>query len=153
MFTIHGEWKIEVNNSVVLQWFGGSWNEEAIIAYVKEFRQKTAPLSQNKANNGQWAILSIFEDWELGVPEIEQHVVEHCQWFRDHGCIKDCHVYTPSAAKEMQLEKMIPHTDGNYERRVFTSINDAKNWLARNNFILGKSNFFAPYKQFSELSC
>jgi hypothetical protein len=134
MFKIHGEWKIEVNNNVVLQYFGGSWNEEAIIAYVKEFREKTTPLAQNKANNGKWAILSIFEDWELGVPEIEQHVIEHCQWFKDNGCVKDCHVYSPSAAKEMLLEKMIPHTEGNYERCVFTSIKDAQDWLAKNNF-------------------
>jgi len=40
-----------------------------------------------------WAMISIFEQWELGAPEIEQHVVEHCRWFKEQGCIKDCHVY------------------------------------------------------------
>ncbi|MBL4911321.1 MAG: hypothetical protein JKX78_15090 [Alteromonadaceae bacterium] len=142
MFSIHGEWKIAVNNNILLQWFGGSWNEEAIIAYVKEFREKATPLSLNKSTQGKWAILSIFEDWELGVPAIEHHVEEHCQWFKDNGCIKDCHVYTPNATKTMQLEKMIPHTDGNYERCVFSQLSDAKAWLAQNGFVLGETTFF-----------
>jgi len=139
MFSIHGDWKIEVSNNVLLQYFSGSWNEEAIITYIKEFREKATPLAQH---NGKWAILSIFEDWELGVPEIEQHVIEHCQWFKDNGCVKDCHVYSPNAAKEMQLERMIPHTDGSYERRVFTNINEAKTWLAQCNYNLDDTNFF-----------
>jgi len=146
MFSIHGEWKLEVNNNVLLQWFGGSWNEEAIIKYIKEFREKATPLSLNKNNNGKWAILSIFEEWELGVPQIEKHVIEHCQWFKDNGCIKDCHVYTPSATKEMQLEHLIPHTEGDYERCVFTSIDEAKNWLAQYGFIINDTDFLKGHK-------
>ena len=146
MFNIHGKWKIEVNNNVVLQWFAGAWNEEAIIAYVKEFRQKATPLSKNNSTKGKWAILSIFEEWELGVPAIEQHVKEHCQWFIDHGCIKDCHVYTPNATKHMQLENMVPHTEGNYERRIFTRIEDAKSWLAQNGFDITETQFLQNYK-------
>jgi len=142
MFSIHGEWKIEVSNNVLLQYFSGSWNEEAVIAYVKEFREKATPLSLNQPNNGKWAILSIFEDWELGVPAIESHIIEHCQWFKDNGCVKDCHVYSKNAIKEMLLEKLIPHTDGAYERRVFTTINDAKNWLGQYNYTVGDTDFF-----------
>jgi len=142
MFSVHGEWKIEVSNNVLLQYFSGSWNEEAIIKYVKEFRKQATPLSLNKNNNGKWAILSIFEAWELAVPEVEQHVIEHCQWFKDNGCVKDCHVYSPSAVKEMQLERLIPQTDGNYERCVFTSINEAKAWLAKYHYIIGTTSFF-----------
>jgi len=53
MFSVHGEWQLEVNNNVLLQWFGGSWNEEAIINYVKEFREKATPLSVNKNTKGK----------------------------------------------------------------------------------------------------
>jgi len=146
MFSIHGDWKIEVSNNVLLQYFSGSWNEEAIIAYVKEFREKATPLAKNKANNGKWAILSIFEDWEMGVPAIEQHIIEHCQWFKDNGCVKDCHIYSPSSTKEMLLEKLIPHTEANYERCVFTNINDAKAWLAQSNYTIADTDFFNKFE-------
>ena len=81
-------------------------------------------------------MLSIFEDWELAVPEIESHIVEHCQRFKDIGCIKDCHIYTPSATKEMQLEQLIPHTEGNYERQVFNHIDEAIAWLKTHHFTI-----------------
>jgi len=124
MFPIHGNWRIYVTDTYVLQWFSGSWNEEAAIDYVKEYREKTAHLAGKK-----WVMLSIFDEWELGVPEIIPHVEKHCQRFKDIGCIKDCHVYSPSAVKEMQLEQMIPQTEGQYERRVFAHIDDAVLWL------------------------
>ncbi|MFT5675970.1 MAG: hypothetical protein ACI808_001906 [Paraglaciecola sp.] len=130
MFRIHGDWKIEVCGSVVVQWFSGAWNEEAIISYVKEFRSKATPLVDK-----EWAILSIFEDWELGVPAIARHVEEHCEWFKANGCIKDCHVYTPNAPKEMQLESLIPQTDEYYERQVFTNTEEAVAWLASCGFV------------------
>lgn len=131
MFSIHGKWKITVSNNIVVQWFGGAWNEEAIIQYVKEFRQKTSPLIGE-----QWAILSFFDEWELGVPGIEPIVAEHCAWFIKNGCIKDCHVYKPSALKAEQLEKMIPYSEPGYERRVFVSYDDAYAWLQSHQFKL-----------------
>ena len=124
MFDIHGDWKIEVYGDVIVQWFSGCWNEEAIIAYVTEFQTKATPLKGKK-----WAIISSFEDWELGVPEIDKHIAEHCEWFKINGCIKDCHVYSPSATKGMLLEQLTPQTEGSYERQVFTDIESAVTWL------------------------
>tara|TARA_R110002167_G_scaffold83012_6_gene226089 strand:- start:21 stop:470 length:450 start_codon:yes stop_codon:yes gene_type:complete len=134
MFSIHGEWEIEVCGHVVVQWFSGGWNEEAVISYVKEFRSKATPLIDK-----EWAILSIFEEWDLGIPEISKHVEEHCNWFKSHGCVKDCHVYTPNATKEMQLERLIPQTDAHYERKVFTNTAEALAWLASYNFNIENS--------------
>lgn len=143
MFSIHGKWKVTVSNNIVVQWFGGAWNEEAIIEYVKEFRQKTSPLIGE-----QWAILSFFDEWELGVPGIEPIVAEHCQWFITNGCVKDCHVYKPSALKAEQLEKMIPYSEPGYERRVFISSNDAYAWLQSHQF---KLSDFSTLKEFEQL--
>jgi hypothetical protein len=53
--------------------------------------------------------------------------------------VKDCHVYTPHATKEMQLERLIPQTDAYYERKVFTNTAEALAWLARYNFIIENS--------------
>lgn len=136
MLDLHGRWKLKVDNNVMMQWFADSWNEEAVIAYVNDFREKVQPLIGSK-----WAIISIFEEWKLGVPAIEKHVIEHCEWFKQNGCIKDCHIYSPDAAKEMQLEKMISHTEPGYERRVFTCINDALDWLAYEGFIISDNSF------------
>lgn len=137
---IHGQWQLEVNNNVLLEWFEGSWNEEAVVAYIEDFKKIVQPLI-----SGEWAILSIFDAWELGVPDIEPHIIKHCQWFKDHGCIKDCHVYSDSAVKRMQLEKIIPHTEGNYERLVFSDINEASNWLKECGFELHESDFLLTY--------
>jgi len=134
MFNIHGEWKIEVCGHVVVQWFSGAWNEEAIVTYVKEFQNKVYHLRSE-----QWAILSIFDDWELGVPEFEQHVIKHCDWFKNHGCVKDCHVYLPSASTKIQLERIIPHTDEYYERQVFPKVDEAITWLKSYDFFIENS--------------
>ena len=136
MFSVHGQWKIFVSDNYVLQWFGGCWNEEAAIQYTKEYRNKTAHLAGKK-----WAMLSIFEDWDLAVPEVEPHIAKHCQRFKDIGCIKDCHVYTPSATKEMQLEQLVPQSEGNYERQVFSKIDEALAWLKTHHFDIDIDQF------------
>jgi hypothetical protein len=46
MFDIHGDWRIEVHGDIIVQWFSGCWNEEAIIAYVKDFQAKATPLKE-----------------------------------------------------------------------------------------------------------
>ncbi|AGH45186.1 hypothetical protein [Paraglaciecola psychrophila] len=43
MFKVHGDWKIEVCGHVVVQCFSDGWNEEAIIAYIKDFRTQATP--------------------------------------------------------------------------------------------------------------
>lgn len=138
MFTVHGQWKILASDNYVLQWFSGCWNEEAAKQYTLEYREKTEHLIGK-----QWAMLSIFEEWELGVPEIEPYIFEHCQRFKDIGCIKDCHVYSPSATKEMQLEHLVPQTEGNYERQVFSHIDDAVSWLKHHHFNIDLTDFLA----------
>ena len=135
MFSIHGDWKIEVCGNVLVQSFSGCWNEEAIISYVKEFRAKAAPLVAK-----EWAILSIFEEWELGIPAINKHIEDHCNWFKANGCIKDCHIYTHNPPKKMLLERLIPQTDDYYERQVFTNTKEAVAWLASHKFIIENSN-------------
>ncbi len=135
MFDTHGSWEIEVNNNVVIQCFSGCWNEQAAISYIEDFRLKVAPLIGK-----EWAILSVFDDWELGVPEIHKHAEAHCDWFKANGCVKDCHVYSPCAFKEMQLEQITPQTDKNYERQVFSQTEEAKAWLASCGFVMKDSS-------------
>ena len=136
MFSVHGEWKILVKDNYVLQRFSGCWNEEAIIQYSRDFIEKTEHL-----NGTEWAIISFFDEWELGVPGIEAHTIEHCRLFKENGCIKDCHIYTRTAAKSMQLENMTPHTEGNYERRVFGEIDEAITWMKECNFTVEVDGF------------
>jgi len=136
MLPVHGRWKIKVADKVVMQWFADSWNEEAVISYIKEFKAAVTPLI-----DGEWAIISVFEQWQLGVPEIEHHVTELCQWFKQHGCIKDCHVYSRNTLKKMQLEKMIPLTEVGYERCVFNTINEAITWMEAQGFTVSQAQF------------
>ena len=138
MLPIHGRWKIKVSGNVLMQWFADSWNEEAIIAYVKEFKAAAKPLIGR-----DWAIISVFEEWESGVPEIEQHVIEHCEWFKLNGCVKDCHVYSPNGLKALQLENMIPHSEPGYERHVFGDLDGAVTWLGTHGFLLTQADFLS----------
>jgi hypothetical protein len=141
MFRIHGDWNIEVCGNVVVQNFSHGWNEEAVISYVKEFQSMATPLISK-----EWAILSIFENWDLGVPEITKHVEEHCSWFKTNGCIKDCHVYTADATKQKHLEKLIPDSDEYYERQVFTHTQVAVAWLASHGFVVGNSDIINRFE-------
>lgn len=136
MLAIHGRYKIEVDGQVVKMWFADAWNEEAVIAYIKDFKVTVAPLI-----NKNWAIISIFEQWELGVPEMEHHIVELCRWFKENGCTKDCHVYSPNIFKKMQLENIIPTTDATYERCVFENVDEAINWLGTHGFTISQPQF------------
>ena len=136
MFSVHGHWRILVKNNYVLQWFRGCWNIEAALQYKNEFKDKTAHLTGTK-----WAIVSFFDDWELGVPEIESHLHDHCERFSANGCVKDCHVYSPNAVKNMQLEKIVPQSECTYERRVFSNAKDATIWMKSCGFNIDISHF------------
>lgn len=136
MFAVHGDWRILVQKNYVLQWFSGCWNEEAAIQYSQEFREKTEHL-----NGTHWAIFSYFDEWELGVPEMESHLIEHCQQFKNNGCIKDCHIYSPSAWKSMQLENIVPQSEGKYERRVFVEDSEAIAWMKSCGFSIVTNDF------------
>tara|TARA_B110000495_G_scaffold166702_1_gene152922 strand:+ start:795 stop:1283 length:489 start_codon:yes stop_codon:yes gene_type:complete len=136
MLSVHGRWEIKIDNNVVIIWFADAWNEEAIVTFCKEFKQVTLPLI-----NKQWAIISIFEQWQLGIPAIEFHVAELCQWFKDNGCVKDCHVYSPSFLKTSQLERIIPHTDSGYERCVFTNAEMAIQWLEEQGYPISNRQY------------
>jgi len=137
MFAIDGSWKIEVNNNVILQWFECSWNEEAAIAYIKEFKKVTSQLATRP-----WAILSVLEDWELGTPEIEKHISAIAAWFIENGCTHDCHIYSRSDLKKMQLDKMIPYKEVSYERRTFGDFNESVEWLKSEGFQLSNTDLF-----------
>jgi hypothetical protein len=141
MLPLHGDWKIEVNNNVILQWFEGSWNEEAIIAYMHEFREVASQLVDRS-----WAILSVLEEWELCVPETEKHISDHAYWFIENGCTHDCHVFSKNEIKKMQLNKMIPTKCENYERRIFVDINESIEWLQSEGFELANTDFFNTLK-------
>lgn len=136
MFSVHGDWRILVQNNYVLQWFSGCWNEEAAIQYCQEFQEKTEHLKGT-----EWAIISFFDDFELGVPEMEPHLVEHCQLFKANGCIKDCHIYTPAALKGMQLENIVPQSEEDYERQVFAKADEAITWMKSCHFTIDISEF------------
>lgn len=136
MRTVHGRWKIQVDDNVVMQNFSEAWNEEAVITYIKQFKKAVAPLL-----GSEWAMVSVFEQWELGVPEIEHHVAEFCEWFKKNGCVKDCHVYSANTLKNTQLEKMIPHTEEGYERCVFDNVDDAISWLHSEGFPIRQPQF------------
>jgi hypothetical protein len=85
---------------------------------------------------------SFFDEWELGVPEMESYLIEHCQRFKDNGCIRDCHIYTPSEWKKMQLENIVPQSEGDYERRVFVEEGEAIAWMKMNEFSIETKAFF-----------
>jgi hypothetical protein len=138
MLAIHGSWKIKLVGNVIIQCFSDSWNEEAVLAYIKEFKTKVLPLIGH-----DWAMVSIFEHWQLGIPEIEQHVIEHCDWFKENGCVKDCHVYSPNFFKKLQLEKIIPTSEVGYERCVFEHLTDAIAWMNTQGFILAEADFLS----------
>jgi hypothetical protein len=138
MLAVHGHWEIKVTNNVLMQKMYDSWNEEGIVAYIREFKLAAKPLIGEN-----WAIVSIFEDWELAVPEVENHIRELSAWFIENGCTRDCHVYTPSALKSAQLEKAIPVAQDVYQRRVFADYEQALSWLNEESFTIVDDGFLA----------
>ncbi|MGJ8679030.1 hypothetical protein [Paraglaciecola sp.] len=106
-----------------------SWNEEGMLAYIREFRKTVKPLI-----GGKWAILSIFEEWELGHPDMDKHVIKHCEWFIKNGCVRDCHIYSSGVLKSVQLEKTAPIQKGDYLRQVFPDMPEALAWLEAEGF-------------------
>lgn len=79
---IHGQWDIKTlhEQKIVLAKGKGGWNLEAAMAYCKEFKRVVAPLT-----NGKWAMCSYSDDWELGVPELNNVISELSQWMEDNG--------------------------------------------------------------------
>lgn len=135
---MHGEWKISVQNNIVLQWFSGYWNEEAAITYSQEFLEKTHGLIGKP-----WAIMSFLNDWDLAIPDAEPHILEHTERLKRFGCVKHCQIYTPAIMKDLQLNKMCAINSTQYERKTFDDNMSGLLWLKSHGFEANLADFIS----------
>jgi hypothetical protein len=114
---------------VILAVVSGSWDKIAALDYACEFKALAAGLI-----DAPWAHIVYLEQWQLGVPEMEPVVQDLLQWCIDHNLRFAAQVYCPNMIKQYQLDRMIPGRTPSFERRVYSTQQQAFDWLASVGF-------------------
>lgn len=125
----HGEYDITVEGSVLIARLKGSWNEEAAIAFERDFMAAAKPLMHS-----HWGHLVYLDDWNLAVPEIGPVIERLVGWCIEAGLKRSAQVYSPSMLKRYQLDLMVVEELGDFKRRVFAEDTAAIQWLAEEGF-------------------
>jgi hypothetical protein len=133
----HGEFKIWRDARVVCVYLNGSWNRETAVEFSEQFKRACSPL----LDGNKWAQVAYFDDWELGVPEIEPVIRQFIEWARDNQLTHIAHVYRLSKIKRYQLNKMVPDNFGSILRQSFEVDENAFAWLAEQGFLTTGINF------------
>jgi hypothetical protein len=133
---IHGEWQLKAVGNVLVSTLGGSWNEEAALAYFEEYKPLAEPL-------GRYCILVRYDGWGGYTPEAEAVArILRC-WAHDHGCVCAAWVLEDSLMKKW-MELFLRRADGLYETRAFSTMPEAIAWLASQGFSLDPAEAAAP---------
>jgi hypothetical protein len=130
-FAPHGEFKLHVNNNIILARLSGAWNEECAKSFSQAFRQHVKLL-----NNQKWGHLVLLENWEISVPDIIPIVTDLATFCINNGLEKSAQVASESMMKKMYLEKMAIEKHDIFERQIFSDQNKAIEWLNRYDFTI-----------------
>lgn len=107
----------------------GAWSSRTAERYVTEFKQVVEPLA-----GSEWAHILFLEDWLLGAPEIEQIIGELVAWCYGIGIQCTALVYSSNQLKDYQIDRIIKHRQGHFERQTFNEADSAFAWLADKGF-------------------
>ncbi|GGB13637.1 hypothetical protein [Agarivorans gilvus] len=136
---LHGAYQLFRYNNILLASVQGSCNLELIKQFCQEFTQLGKPLVK------PWAHLVMLEQWELTVPEAEQHITHLQQWCVERGMSHVAQVFSFSPLKQYQLERMLPD-EQRYTKRVFKDVNLASQWLSEQGFSCAEKLCFVKHK-------
>lgn len=123
---VHGCWDCSIlsTQKIVLQKGKGSWNENAALGYAKSVRECAQQMKDH-----YWASIGYGVDWELGVPDIEQIIIDLFCEVAQLNCQLHVVIVKNSVSK-FQLEKMLSVVSEGYQLRFTESIQGAVNILA-----------------------
>mgnify|MGYP000427509681 CR=1 FL=1 len=127
--SLHGAYQLFRYNNILLASVQGSCNLALIEQFCEEFMQLGRSLVKAKP----WAHIVMLEQWELTVPEAEQHITRLQQWCIEQGMSHVAQVFSFSPLKQYQLERMLPD-EQRYAKRVFKDIDNATLWLSQQGF-------------------
>ncbi|MDC0603434.1 hypothetical protein OAP14_10535 [Aliiglaciecola sp.] len=129
---IHGSWGCQLlaEQKVILQKGKGSWNVNAAYGYAKDLLK-----CANSLSDKPWASIGYGVDWELGVPEIENVVIELFHQVARLNCIIHVVVVKNSVAK-FQLQKILKVDVEKYQLVFTSSVEEAISELRKNGFAL-----------------
>jgi len=125
---IHGEWQLKVVRDVVITTLGGSWNEEAAVAYFEEYKPAAEHL-------GRYCTLALYTAWRVYTPEAAAIVGKLRRWAYDHGCVCAAWVIEDVMMKKW-IELFLRQDDGLHEVRAFATVVEAVEWLATKGFTI-----------------
>lgn len=128
VYESHGNFKLWTRDNILCAELTGSWNTETALEFEVEFKKKAEKMPK------QWAHLVYLNNWDLGVPEIQQIITRLVHWCLTNGLTRAANIYDESGIKTNLLNKMIVEREGAFVRAVFDDEIKAANWLSSEGF-------------------
>jgi hypothetical protein len=132
-FSQHGEFDLSLQGNIIVARLHGSWNEEAAEAFEHEFIKLASQLIDKP-----WGHLVYFDDWDLGVPEINPIIERLVTWCIQNNLKRAAQIYGASLVKKHFIDIMIVEQFGEFQRQAFIEETLAVEWLASGGFTLNE---------------
>ncbi|MFT5840053.1 MAG: hypothetical protein ACI9UT_002564 [Flavobacteriales bacterium] len=128
MFKAHGEFELEIIDSIFVVNIKGAWNIENLHAYSLSAKNILKPL-QGKP----WAMVTILDDWELFTPDCLPLMKKLVRVAYSVGLIREVIVSSSSGIKIEFFEPILADCP-NFKRQFVKNKIEAFEWLKSEGF-------------------
>ena len=120
----HGSYRASIVDRVLCLSVVGAWNREGMLAYLKEFRELSAPLAED---GRPWASLVDLSNWDLLTPDSLDPFNESAKWASANNRTHVAIVSEESSLMQWLSDKLLEDTG--VDSRFFQTRRDAWEWL------------------------
>ena len=128
----HGYYRIECKQRLLVAVLKGGWNLETAKSFCDDFKMEAPVLCDHN-----WGHLVYLDEWELGVPGVDEIIKPLVSWCIENGLTHAAHVYGDRVFSQNYVDRIVQNNKV-FEKRVFRSDVDAINWLAEQGYCLSQ---------------
>lgn len=130
MFSAHGSFDIALYKNVFVAVCEGAWNLETAASYEHQSTKLLMPVIATEP----WAQITVISDWELATPDVEPVMNRMVKQATHSGLHREAVVNTSGLIKLEQFNRTIKVAHNDFQRRFFSTYEDAADWLKQEGF-------------------
>ena len=120
-----------VSNQIIILKAKDQWNAEAALAFEEEWYKLVSTI-----DNNLWGHIALLDDGDLNTPDVEPIIRRMVVWSIEHNMTHVAQVFSPSFLKKHELAKMIDDKNLPFTKNIFTTPDEAIDWLNTEGFDL-----------------
>ena len=129
MFAAHGSFELDISGNIIISHIKGAWNRETAIDFETQMKKAIRELK-----GVPFGMVSVFDEWELYTPDCKPIVSELFFHALQCGLQKEGLVNSHDSVKMRHFALLISSYP-DFERKLFTSTEQALEWLATYEFV------------------